>query len=89
MRFLHPGHRHASQQSDQHNPDPSRADIEKSLTPHLCRCTGYKKIVNAIETSAEAIRNEEEVALPDVDGSIGTRLPNYQHKIWCWGSIAM
>ena len=61
-----------------HNPDPSRADIEKSLTPHLCRCTGYKKIVNAIETSAEAIRNEEEVAMPDVDGSIGTRLPKYQ-----------
>ena len=61
-----------------HNPDPSRADIEKSLTPHLCRCTGYKKIVNAIVTSAEAIRNEEEVVMPDVDGSIGTRLPKYQ-----------
>ncbi len=61
-----------------HNPDPSRADIEKSLTPHLCRCTGYKKIVSAITTAAEAIRNEEEVAMPDVDGSIGTRLPKYK-----------
>ncbi|MCY4465017.1 MAG: molybdopterin-dependent oxidoreductase [Chloroflexi bacterium] len=60
------------------NPEPSRADIEKSLTPHLCRCTGYKKIVDAISCAAEAIRNEEEVDLPEVDGSIGTRLPKYQ-----------
>ncbi|MCY3832777.1 MAG: molybdopterin-dependent oxidoreductase [Chloroflexi bacterium] len=61
-----------------HNPRPSRADIDKSLTPHLCRCTGYKKIVDAIETAAEAIRNEEEVELPEVGGGIGTRLPKYQ-----------
>ncbi len=60
-----------------HNPEPSRADIEKCLTPHLCRCTGYKKIVNAIDTAADAIRNEEEVEMPEVDGSIGTRLPKY------------
>ena len=60
-----------------HNPDPSRADIEKSLTPHLCRCTGYKKIVDAIQAAAEAIRNEEEIEMPEVDGGIGTRLPKY------------
>ena len=60
-----------------HNPDPSRADIEKCLTPHLCRCTGYKKIVNAIETAADAIRNEEEVLIPECDGRIGSRLPKY------------
>ena len=60
-----------------HNPDPSRADIEKALTPHLCRCTGYKKIVNAIETAADAIRNEEEVTIPECDGRIGSRLPKY------------
>ena len=60
-----------------HNDEPSRADIEKCLTPHLCRCTGYKKIVNAIETAAEAIRNEEEVQMSEVDGGIGSRLPKY------------
>ena len=61
-----------------HNPDPSRADIEKCLTPHLCRCTGYKKIVDAIETAADAIRKEEEVPMPECDGRIGSRLPKYQ-----------
>ena len=61
-----------------HNPEPSRADIEKCLTPHLCRCTGYKKIVTAIQNAAEAIHSEEEIEMPDVDGGIGTRLPKYE-----------
>lgn len=60
-----------------HNPDPTRDDIEKSLTPHLCRCTGYKKIIDAIETAAEAIRTEEEVSIPENDGKVGTRVPKY------------
>ena len=63
-----------------HNPHPSRADIEKSLTPHLCRCTGYKKIVTAIQTAAEAIHSEEEVCLPAHDGRVGSRVPKYQAR---------
>ncbi len=59
------------------NPDPSRDEIEKSLTPHLCRCTGYKKIVDAIEVAAGAIRNEEEVPRPDSPGRVGDRHPKY------------
>ena len=61
-----------------HNPQPSREDIEKSLTPHLCRCTGYKKIVDAIQTVADAIRKEEEVSIPENDGKVGSRVPKYQ-----------
>jgi len=60
------------------NSEPTRADIEKALTPHLCRCTGYKKIVNAVMTAAEAIRNEEEVPPPVSNGKIGSRQPKYQ-----------
>ncbi|MFN2167209.1 MAG: selenium-dependent xanthine dehydrogenase, partial [Anaerolineae bacterium] len=59
------------------NPEPSRAEIEKALTPHLCRCTGYKKIVDAIEYAADAIRNEEEIPEPTSDGRIGSRHPKY------------
>ncbi|RME46441.1 MAG: selenium-dependent xanthine dehydrogenase, partial [Chloroflexi bacterium] len=58
-------------------PEPSRADIEKALTPNLCRCTGYKKIVDAIAYAAEAIRKEEEIPPPDGNGQIGSRLPKY------------
>lgn len=61
-----------------HNPTPSRDDIEQALTPHLCRCTGYKKIVDAIETAADAIYKEEDVIMPPTDGKVGSRLPKYQ-----------
>lgn len=62
------------------NPAPTRGDVEQALTPHLCRCTGYKKIVDAVLYAAEAIRREEEIPPPDGDGRIGTRLPKYQAK---------
>ena len=60
------------------NPDPSRADVEKALQPNLCRCTGYKKIVDSVIKAADAIRNEEEVELPQGDGRIGSRQPKYE-----------
>jgi len=32
------------------NPEPSRAEIEEVLSGNLCRCTGYHKIVDAVES---------------------------------------
>jgi len=60
------------------NPEPSRAEIEKELTPNLCRCTGYKKIVEAIQYAAAAIRREEEIPVPNGNGRVGTRTPKYK-----------
>jgi carbon-monoxide dehydrogenase small subunit len=34
------------------NPKPSREEIRKAISGNLCRCTGYKKIVEAIEEAA-------------------------------------
>ncbi len=62
------------------NPNPSRADVEQALTPNLCRCTGYKKIVDAVIEAAGAIRREEEIPVPTGDGRIGTRQPKYQAR---------
>ncbi|MGQ9849489.1 MAG: molybdopterin-dependent oxidoreductase [Aggregatilineaceae bacterium] len=36
----------------QHTPEPTRDDIRAALAGHLCRCTGYQQIVDAIETAA-------------------------------------
>jgi 4-hydroxybenzoyl-CoA reductase alpha subunit len=33
------------------NPDPSGEEIKKALTGNLCRCTGYTKILEAVEAS--------------------------------------
>jgi carbon-monoxide dehydrogenase small subunit len=40
----------------QHNPQPSREEIRAGLAGNLCRCTGYQKIVDAVEAAA---RQEE------------------------------
>jgi selenium-dependent xanthine dehydrogenase len=60
------------------NPEPSPSDIEKALTPNLCRCTGYKKIIDSVLYAAQAIRAEEEVPVPMGEGTIGSRQPKYQ-----------
>ncbi len=62
------------------NPTPTRDDVEQALTPNLCRCTGYKKIVDAVISAADAIREEEEVPMPNGSGRIGSRLPKYQAR---------
>ena len=41
------------------NPSPTRQEIRESISGHLCRCTGYYKIVNAIEKAAEMLRSTE------------------------------
>ena len=35
---------------------PSRAEIERALGGHVCRCTGYVKIVEAVEAAAGGSR---------------------------------
>jgi aldehyde oxidoreductase len=37
---------------------PDREDIASSLQPHLCRCTGYQKIFEAVELAASVMRGE-------------------------------
>ncbi|PID87009.1 MAG: selenium-dependent xanthine dehydrogenase [Chloroflexi bacterium] len=62
------------------NSTPTRADIEKALNPNLCRCTGYKKIIDAVQYAAEAIRQEHEIPEPNGQGKgpVGTRVPKYR-----------
>jgi len=38
---------------------PSRNQIEEALSGNLCRCTGYHKIVQAVEVAAARLRGED------------------------------
>ena len=35
------------------NPDPSEAEIRAALVGNLCRCTGYLRIVEAVQDAAQ------------------------------------
>ncbi len=39
--------------------DPTREQIREALAGNICRCTGYEKIVDAVEAAAEKIRGGE------------------------------
>jgi len=43
------------------NPDPSADDVKAALVGHLCRCTGYVKILEAVQLAAELQRSGGEV----------------------------
>ena len=38
------------------NRNPSRQEIREGISGNLCRCTGYQKIVDAVEEASEAMR---------------------------------
>ena len=61
----------------QNNPEPTRDEIARALNNHICRCTGYTKIIDAIDLAAQCYRG---APLPEADesGRVGTSLTRYQ-----------
>lgn len=65
------------------NPSPTRDEIANDLRAHLCRCTGYTKIVDAVELLAAARKDgRSQPAAANgrslaPAGPIGTSLPRY------------
>lgn len=50
------------------NPDPTEAEVREGLSDNLCRCTGYKKIVEAVQDAADRMDSQGAVA---ADGGPG------------------
>ncbi len=59
------------------NPNPTREEIAGGLSGNICRCTGYKKVIDSIECAAEALRDGTPVAMPEGTGRVGTRHGKY------------
>jgi len=41
------------------HPDPTREEILEGLSGNLCRCTGYKHIVEAVELASKRLREQQ------------------------------
>jgi selenium-dependent xanthine dehydrogenase len=67
------------------NPDPTDDQINRILSMHHCRCTGYVKIVDSIKLAARAIRGEGPIESDGKAGRIGTGTPRYEAREFTLG----
>ena len=67
--YCTPGMLLASQSLLETNPKPTRDEIREALAGNLCRCTGYVKIVEAVELAAERMIGTGEAGLPAIPPS--------------------
>jgi aerobic-type carbon monoxide dehydrogenase small subunit (CoxS/CutS family) len=58
--FCTPGMILAAKSLLNRKPDPNQEDIKKALSGNICRCTGYIKILEAIEAVASRNTYQEE-----------------------------
>jgi carbon-monoxide dehydrogenase small subunit len=42
----------------QEHPEPSRDEIREALSGNLCRCTGYAKIITAVEAATRQVQDK-------------------------------
>ncbi len=61
----------------QSNPNPTREEVIKAVRPHLCRCTGYVKLVDAILEAARVLREGGEQKLSTAVGT-NSDAPRYK-----------
>jgi len=60
--FCTPGFIVAAKALLEREPDPSESEIRYWLAGNLCRCTGYDKIVRAVQDAARDLRQERKMA---------------------------
>jgi len=71
-----------------HHPDPRPEEVREALAPHLCRCTGYVKIVEAALLAARLLREGGDLPEVSAEGFIGIFLPRYQGEALVLGERA-
>lgn len=66
----------------QRNPSPTREQVVRALSKHICRCTGYAKIIDAVLLASEVrAGSREPVTQP---GIVGKSLP----RVDAWSKVS-
>lgn len=65
------------------NPDPSRIEIAHAIRNNYCRCTGYKKIIDAISLAAKMLREDIPIAEQEKMVKVGSKV----HRIDVKGKV--
>ncbi len=64
------------------NPHPTREEVTKKIKSHLCRCTGYVKIVDAIMMASEALAGDGKITADEgVFGASAPKLEAYGRAV--------
>ena len=72
--FCTPGMVMAAKALIDREPDPCPKQVKDAIRMNICRCTGYKKIEEAILLAARVFRNGEEVPKRELIGIVGENL---------------
>lgn len=70
-----PGMLMAAQDLLHHNQQPTEAEVQDALGGVLCRCTGYRKIIDAVLDIAGSNRTTSVDENPQSGAAVGARLP--------------
>jgi aldehyde oxidoreductase len=75
--FCTPGMIMAAKALLDQNPNPDTAAIKRALARNLCRCTGYKKIIEAVQLAGSFMRKE--TTPEEVRGKISKKMLGTSH----------
>lgn len=56
------------------NPNPTRLEVINAIKRNICRCTGYKKIIEGILLAAQIFRENRDLHLEDGQVNVGERI---------------
>lgn len=57
------------------NSNPSMSEIAEAIKGNICRCTGYKKIIEALLSAAEFLRENKEIPSENYTGFLDSGYP--------------